>query len=509
MKKLLHFLALTFASTGMFAQDFGLIYEPEFATQHVVMRDLYKTSDNNLLIGYDIMTGSVPKAGIMKTNIDGSIIWSKHLNIPGSLAGCSFEALENAEGNYYLWGLNKKGASNMAAILCEISTDGELLWTKEYDFGVNISTAYTVNKIHLLPSGDLQMMIAVYSQVIILKTNGDGEIIWGKSSSVGPPDGGSKNPGFEWLAIPDDGGICASKASNDLSLLRYSADGELLWNRTYNMGYTHGKSIVRAPNGNLLISGFISSTPHVMEVSEEDGSISWIKRFDGLSMILSDKSHLTVVDDEITLDFSTSDRSHYIVKLDNDGNAIETMIATNKVFDYNKIEIVSQDENYFYGSMKEGTKSYGMIHRVSNLFEESCLITAIDPLVQSDFLAFSEVDFIPEQSDFTAEAAIDVTLEDQPFRVKIVCAYLSAEENELNNISVYPNPSTDQITVTVSDNLLNATYYITDLSGKQVMVNNVNSNQMQIDISTLSNGQYILSIQSENEVLTKKITVLK
>ena len=168
------------------------------------------------------------------------------------------------------------------------------------------------------------MMIAVYDEVIVMKTNASGEMIWGRSSAMGPPDEGGKNPGFEWLAVPGDGGLVASKAENDFSLLRYSEEGDLMWNKTYSLGsYTHGKTIARSPNGNLLIAGFVDYVPHIMELSDEDGSVNWIKTFEGGgSMTLLSKSHLTVMGESIILDFTTTDNIQYIVELNVDGEVI-------------------------------------------------------------------------------------------------------------------------------------------------------------------------------------------
>ncbi len=129
----------------------------------------------------------------MKLDADGNVTRANTLEIDDSEAGCTFEVLENSDGNYYLWGLSKELVTgNMRAILTEMTSEGEILWSKEYDFGWNVTYAYTVNKLYLLPSGEMQMMIAVFGNVIIMQTDADGNIIWGKQSSIGPPDGAEK-----------------------------------------------------------------------------------------------------------------------------------------------------------------------------------------------------------------------------------------------------------------------------------------------------------------------------
>ncbi len=514
MKRIFYTLALFCASSPLIAQDFSLFYEPSSATDFIVVRDVSTLADGNLLAGYDLMSGGMPTAGIMKIDHDGVVQWSKTLEIPVSLAGCTFEVVENEAGNYYLWGLSKEeGTNNMRAILSEISSEGEMLWSKEYDFGYNATTSYTVNKLFILPSGDLQMMIAVYDEVIVLKTNASGEMIWGRTSAMGPPDEGGKNPGFEWLAVPGDGGMCASKAENDFSLLRYSEEGELMWNKTYSIGgYTHGKTIARSPNGNILIAGFVDYVPHIMELSDEDGSINWVKTFvGGGAMSLLSKSHLTVMGESIILDYTTNANIQYILELNADGEVTNTMVGSESVFDYNKIEVASETEIYYYGASLVGTNRYGMIHRTGDLMSESCKIIAAEPITTVDYAGVvNEEVFDPFTADFTDESPIEIVLNDLQLKVRYACdVYLSNEVEEASILSIYPNPAGNEVTILLNEDLINANYTITDLSGKHVMAGTVSNTQEIIDISSLSNGQYVFAVQTENGVYTEKISVLK
>ena len=512
MKRIYYLFGALFAATPLFAQDFSLVYEPSTESDYVAIRDVYTTSDDNLIIGFDVMAGgTVPSAGIMKTDKDGLIDWSKVLEIPESVAGCTFEVAESAEGTYYLWGLSKEvETDHMRAILSEISAEGEMLWSKEYDFGTNLTASYTVNKLQVMPSGDLQMMIAVFDRVIVLKTDAEGEIIWGKATAM-VPDMGGKNPGFEWMAIPDDGGMCASKAENDFSLLRYDDEGELVWTKTYSVGgYTHGKSIARSPNGNILVAGFVDFVPHIMEISDEDGELLWVKRFEDKHMAFISAAHLNVDGEDILLDFTTSADEQYIVKLNADGEVVNSMVSAFPVLDYNKLELTENDGDYFYGAVNVDGGYNGVIHRVQNLFEESCMLNEVEPLVLTDFETFEEVDFTPYESEYDVQENIDVTLSDYQLRAKYFCeVVLSIEEDTNYDVTVFPNPANDNMTVLVPEALVNSTYRLVDLSGKVVLQNTIANMQTQIDLSELNQGQYILTVQNADQIITEKVTLIK
>ena len=81
-------------------------------------------------------------------------------------------------------------------------------------------------------------------------------------------------------------------------------------------------------------------------------------------------------------------------------------------------------------------------------------------------------------------------------------------DNELNAVSVYPNPASELINITSNSNIDNI--IIRDLLGKEVMnLNNINHPVQIIDVSNLSNNIYLVEIQSNNNTVMKKITLTR
>jgi len=77
------------------------------------------------------------------------------------------------------------------------------------------------------------------------------------------------------------------------------------------------------------------------------------------------------------------------------------------------------------------------------------------------------------------------------------------DENEVN---VYPNPATTVINI---DNAEGAQISVYDLSGRMVSsVNSASANQT-IDASNLAKGMYIVRIANGNNVITKKVNVVR
>ena len=86
------------------------------------------------------------------------------------------------------------------------------------------------------------------------------------------------------------------------------------------------------------------------------------------------------------------------------------------------------------------------------------------------------------------------------------------KQNQLNNaIDIYPNPTTDYLNISNTDLLQFHTVEIYNMSGMKVFATNllgVGQSNIQIDISGLQQGVYMLQLKSENAVSNKKFVKL-
>lgn len=83
---------------------------------------------------------------------------------------------------------------------------------------------------------------------------------------------------------------------------------------------------------------------------------------------------------------------------------------------------------------------------------------------------------------------------------------LSTSEFLDSKFSVSPNPANDFITVSNSDNILVSGISITDLNGRVVKQNSYsNVSDIQVNVSDLASGMYMMNITSDKGSVTKKI----
>ncbi|HTF05719.1 MAG TPA: T9SS type A sorting domain-containing protein, partial [Bacteroidia bacterium] len=76
------------------------------------------------------------------------------------------------------------------------------------------------------------------------------------------------------------------------------------------------------------------------------------------------------------------------------------------------------------------------------------------------------------------------------------------EENQNSLINVYPNPATENLTIAGMETGVQYTAAITDVSGRTIISQAVNTQSNVIDVSALAPGMYILNVSDEKGILT-------
>jgi Secretion system C-terminal sorting domain len=79
-------------------------------------------------------------------------------------------------------------------------------------------------------------------------------------------------------------------------------------------------------------------------------------------------------------------------------------------------------------------------------------------------------------------------------------------ESEMNSLKVYPNPSNGIVTI-ANDGIENAEYSVVDVNGKVLLTGILQGDLMNIDISSLANGNYILEIFSNGRRMGERVIV--
>jgi hypothetical protein len=94
------------------------------------------------------------------------------------------------------------------------------------------------------------------------------------------------------------------------------------------------------------------------------------------------------------------------------------------------------------------------------------------------------------------------------FGFPMSCSVGITENNPTANISIYPNPATDKITLELNNsNNKTMAINIFDVAGKTVKAYNTNAEKLVIDRDGLESGLYFVSIAVEGKRVTRKLVI--
>jgi hypothetical protein len=252
---------------------------------------VYPTSDS----GY-IMTGkTMPVFGrfwdmyLLKTDALGDTLWFKTYGSDYDDLGVSVQ--QTADGGYIVAGSTQPfGLGYVKIYLVKTDAAGETLWTKTLGETEN-DAAYAVQQ-----TSDNGYIITGYAfswvtggpDVILVKTNSQGDVLWTKT--YGGPSG---DMGYSVQQTADGGYVVAGfkgeARAHDVYILKTDSIGDTLWTRNYGGRQDDvGSSIQQTSDGGYIVVGHtmsrsVDQKPDVYLIKiDSKGDSLWTKTYGGI-----------------------------------------------------------------------------------------------------------------------------------------------------------------------------------------------------------------------------------
>ena len=321
----------------------------------------------------------------------------------------------------------------------------------------------------------------------VVKLTSTGAITWQKSLGgtdvdfaifiQQTTDGGYIVAGFSYST---DGDVTGNHGQADYWVVKLSSTGAITWQKS--LGGTGGdfaNSIQQTTDGGYIVAGFSNSTNG--DVTGNHGSTDyWVVKLDSIGTIIWQKSlggsgedfgssiqqtadggyivegYSSSTDGDVTGNHGLYDS--WVVKLDNVGTISWQKSLGGTVDDKSGFIQQTTDGGYIFAGRSQST-----------------------------------------DGDVTGNhGSYDYWV------VKLSSTVGITEITELNEFSVYPNPTSKQITLKANHQLIGAFYTIYDNMGKTVISGQINAIQTVIELGNLSGGIYLFSV-GENKKSFKVI----
>lgn len=161
------------------------------------------------------------------------------------------------------------------------------------------------------------------------------------------------------------------------------------------------------------------------------------------------------------------------------------------------------------------------------LIEANPQVKAVDPITDKEnwtqitgtFIAVGGEEYLTIGNFFTDEDTVAVYVPGGDLNswsfyyidsVSLIPVILGTNDNSLEDqLSVYPNPTHDDITIELSNNHSNVTIKLYTIMGELIFKKNINNQLLKIDMSGLSTGIYLLELtDSQSNRVVKRVSRL-
>jgi len=410
-------------------------------------------------------------------------------------------------------------------------------------------------------SGNFDKIISQFSLSVrvphIIKVDNQGSIIWSKSYEL-QDDGSLIVDSLEEL--DDINGIIAGRyrlfhptleAVKEPIIANINlTNGDISNIRRFRIDQDYGFAIMQ--NGitvfsvanNNYVTGtihYFSGGPHP-EISEfqhksfiakidENLNIEWFKHYSGviLQYGINNIENEIIAVTQIPIINSNGSQAigniDMVVKIDlnNQGEISNVFELDNVIWDDNTIdreyEYVKKSNNLYsigYSQYDSNTLKHHVIQTLDLNSLEGCNVNIItdqftifddfNPLIAEEFTAITFNDiFINNTLEYTEsdDTAIDGTLSP----VEICSTTLGINDIAIqNNLNIYPNPSSGLISIDSEFNF--DSYAVSNLLGKEI-ISNKNLINNSVNLKTLNNGVYFLTLKKDDLMIKKKIIIQK
>jgi hypothetical protein len=223
-------------------------------------RSVHQTSDGGYILAGATNSFSAGSYDILliKTDANGNIIWAK------TYGGTNYEdayfVQQTSDGGYIVVGAtNSFGAGGHDIFLIKADANGNIIWAKTYG-GTNYDYAYSVQQTSdggYIVAGLTTSFGASGYDILLIKTDGNGDIIWTKTYR------GIYEDGAYYVQQASDGGyILAGYTSSfgagnyDIFLIKTDANGNIIWAKTYRgTDDEQAYSVQRTFDGGYIVAG--------------------------------------------------------------------------------------------------------------------------------------------------------------------------------------------------------------------------------------------------------------
>lgn len=409
---------------------------------------------------------------ILKLDPLGNLIWEKSLGGSGQDIARSIDV--TFDGGYIIAGYtysedgdvtDQVGSSDYWIV--KLDVDGNISWEKSLG-SPGFDNAFSIEQ-----TMDFGYIVAGCSNGVggnvsgnkgssdywVVKLDVSGDIIWEKNlggtgtdmaQSISQTNDGGYIVGG--LSYSDDGDVSGNHGSSDYWIVKLNSNGSIEWE--LNVGGSElesARSVVQSPDGTFTLAGNTRSNDG--DISENQGAYDyWVVN---LCASFSSTDTISACDTYMAPDGQVYDQSGIYTSVIPNTSACDSTLI---------IDLTINHSN-----------EYSQVETALDSFT-----WPVNGQTYTDSGIYMEV--LTNQAGCDSTVVLNLSME-----------YTGLEENMSLNLKVYPNPTTNLITIQ-SESVLNNEFKIYDQQGREVMNGKLTGKNTEVSFDKLSRGTYTIQV---------------
>jgi hypothetical protein len=294
------------------------------------------TDGGYVVVGYTYSFGlGVSDLWLIKTDSNGNLVWSKTFGGTGGDIGVSVQQISGT-GYIIAGSTNSFGAGQGDVWLIKTDFSGNEIWSKTFggtDWDLGMSVTVTSDGGYVV-TGNQSSISAGNTDVGLLKTDSDGNLLWFRAY------GGVQEDGGNCVKETSDGGFIITgytasftAGGKDVWLIKTDSEGIQEWSKSFGGAENDaGYSLVQSQDGGYIVAGVTNSfgagsTDIGLLKTDSLGNLIWITSIGGANADVATDIKLTSDGGYILTGFTDSFGAGlsdvWLVKLEPDLTSVE------------------------------------------------------------------------------------------------------------------------------------------------------------------------------------------
>ncbi len=475
----------------------------------------------------------------VKYDASGNVVWQKYFNGPDSDTDEPVAIEGDGAGNVYVAGRSKNADNNYDMFLIKYNSNGDTLWTENFDFGllgdeeVKDMVVSSTGDVYLTGLVDNDVTAATSNDFLTVKISSSGTFLW-MAQFNGSANGDDR--AYSITLDNNENAIVVGRTWNgsdyDMQTVKYdAANGSetLLGSYTSNLGDDVPEKVLLDNNGNIIVAA--TSDRDVTASTDRDflvvkysnsGTQLWAQTYNGagtgdddLKDMVIDPTGNIYVTGQSDMDSTSTDNLDYTtIKFDatgtqewvvhyNGGVSADDASEAITLLNNGNICVTGQSAENYMGVLNKNATTivYSPNGSQLSLATYDGVPTGAD--AGESVLFYNGAIYVGGYGTYTTANQKDFLLINYDLAVGI------SEHETPMSVSVYPNPTRFQFTVSFTDLGIdnNTELIVTDISGRKVFWSTPDSAVLQVLTDKWNSGVYFLQIKSSRNSFESKIII--